>query len=291
MRLCVFFLIATTCIRGYDHVRSNNKSKNYDRLCVQNAMVKNNLCAKKVCTQVVCADSIQTQNLQDPVLRVSTLTTDTVTAVQAIITNITGIETINGQSIESLGGTGPTGAAGAQGAEGAPGANGLTGNTGPRGLTGPTGLPTSPQNYLMATKDDIQQAQAFSIDPQVVTSVIPFFISGWTVDGTNTIFTCQQTAIYQISYSLTFNTTDNSPAPIQGVILLNGTATANAIPASYAGGYYTGNNGELVSLFQTFLISLSAGDQLRLAFIAEPPIQLNLGIFSTSATLAINRVG
>ncbi len=266
--------------------------KNYDQLCVEKAIVGQNVCAATVCAQSLCAGSIQTQNLEDPAITLTRLAVDTIDAQQANIAVLTGVQTINGSPIDQLGGTGSTGPAGAQGAQGAPGPDGLTGNTGPRGVTGPAGASIVAQNFFMGTKEDIQVVPQFPTNPQVVTSLIPLLGNGWTADGTNSIFTCPQTSTYQISYSLTFNTTDNSPAPIQGVVLLNGTGLANAIGVSYAGGFYSGNNGQLVSLSHTFLIQLSQGDQLRLGFIADQPIQLNLDVFlSTSATIAINRVG
>lgn len=288
----IYFLIAASSSCATSSRISCSQAKNYDQWCVEKALVGQNLCASNICAQAVCTDVVQAETVQDPVITLTTLTADAIEAQQAAITFLTGVLTINGNPINQVAGTGPTGPAGAAGAQGAPGPDGLTGNTGSRGPTGPAGVATIPQSYFMGAKTDTQQAQSLPFTPQVVTGLTPVASNGWTIDGTNTILTCPQTATYQISYSLTFNTTDNSFAPIQGLVLLNGTGLGNDIGVSYAGGFYSGSNGQIVSMSQTFLIQLSVGDQIRLAFIAQPPIQLTaVGFNSTSATLAINRVG
>ncbi|BDC34815.1 hypothetical protein Noda2021_07730 [Candidatus Dependentiae bacterium Noda2021] len=313
MRKISFFIFATMLVANTQHAYSeqtnldaladdimqtesdgerSNKCKTYDRVCAQKIAVKHNLCAHQVTAQSVCANEIQTQSLSADTLSAELLRSDVITADSATITNITGVLTLNGLPLSVFGEFGPTGAQGTQGATGAPGLSGLTGNTGLQGQTGNTGAIQNPQSFIMSEKDDLQAA-ADTFDPQIISFTFDIISSGWVRAGA--VFTCPQTSLYQISYSLNFDTSDTSPAPITGLVLLNGTTVGNAIPSSYSASAFAGQSTP-TALFQTFIVSLTAGDELRLAFIAEPlgvlnPSPIQLIPSPISATIAINRIG
>jgi hypothetical protein len=203
------------------------------------------------------------------------------------VSNLTGVETINGLPITGILNLGPTGNTGPQGSQGPTGNSGNQGAQGPIGFTGITG-PVAPASFFFrASKNDTQTAIA-STDPQVVNFTSTDFADGWT-NTANTVYTCPSTGVYEISYSISFGRSANGAAvPAQAMILLNGIALANIVSQSVEQATVPTSLLTAQSLAHTMLLSLTQGDQIRLAFIAQPPVLVS-GL-ANNAMLSVNRV-
>lgn len=288
LKIGALTVLVTNTLAMYtnDELLTKKKIKQYTTVCANQLLVKNNLIVGGQTTATTtCANTVETEILNANTIQVVNLASNIINASGATITNITGLSGINGVPINGIINNAPTGPAGATGPIGATGITGITGNTGPRGFTGFTGSATTAAlNYVQALKTNTQAAAATAA-PQLVTFSSNPAIQGWTSDLT--AYTCPATAIYQISYSMTFDTTDNSAAGLQAVVLLNGVVIGSAIPDSYAAHYYNAF-GAPITLSQTFIVSLNQNDVLRLAFVAQPPIELTP--VTNSATMSINRI-
>lgn len=288
LKIGALSVLATNALADHaiDDLETKKKIKQYTSVCANHLVIKNNLSVGGQSTATTtCANTVQTDVLNAGTIQAVNLFSDIINASGATITNITGLSGINGIPLNGIINNAPTGPAGNTGPIGATGITGITGNTGPLGFTGFTGsATTAAQNYVQALKTNTQAAAATAA-PQLVTFSSNPAIQGWVSDLT--AYTCPSTAIYQISYSMTFDTTDNSAAGLQGVVLLNGVAIGSAIPDSYATHYYNAF-GSPITLSQTFIVSLTQNDVVRLAFVAQPPIQLTP--VANSATMSINRI-
>ncbi|WP_024422636.1 BclA C-terminal domain-containing protein, partial [Bacillus safensis] len=168
----------------------------------------------------------------------------------------------------STGPTGPTGATGITGSTGPTGATGITGSTGPTGTTGITGAtgPTGATGITGATGTggftDTALYAANSSGPTIVTVAggtnipLPDFqnITGFTANGTSTVFTVLQTGKYYITYQV--NTT--TALLISTRLLLNGATTISGSVQSPVISTSLINN--------TVIVNLTAGNTISLQF-------------------------
>ncbi|MEH7651710.1 BclA C-terminal domain-containing protein, partial [Bacillus safensis] len=154
------------------------------------------------------------------------------------------------------GSTGPTGATGITGSTGPTGATGITGATGPTGATGITGA-TGTGGFT-----DTALYAANSSGPTIVTVAggtnipLPNFqnITGFTANGTSTVFTVLQTGKYYITYQV--NTT--TALLISTRLLLNGATTISGSVQSPVISTSLINN--------TVIVNLTAGNTISLQF-------------------------
>ncbi|MGG3413377.1 hypothetical protein ABER77_00005, partial [Bacillus safensis] len=166
------------------------------------------------------------------------------------------------------GSTGPTGATGITGSTGPTGATGITGSTGPTGATGITGStgPTGATGITGATGTggftDTALYAANSSGPTIVTVAggtnipLPNFqnITGFTANGTSTVFTVLQTGKYYITYQV--NTT--TALLISTRLLLNEATTISGSVQSPVISTSLINN--------TVIVNLTAGNTISLQF-------------------------
>lgn len=258
-------------LRITDSVQINQSAQIFQRACL-NRLVTGNLATTALNASVGNASNTEFTNLI-----VNTL----------IVANLTGVQTINGLPVTGILNLGPTGNTGPQGSQGPTGNSGNQGVQGPIGFTGITG-PVAPASfYFRASKTDFQTAIA-SNDPQVVNFNSTDFADGWT-NTANTVYTCPSTGVYEISYSITFGRSASGAATTaQSMILLNGIALANIVSQSVEQATVPTSLLRSQSLAHTMILSLAQGDQIRLAFIAQPPVQVS-GI-ANNATLSVNRI-
>ncbi|MGE6976030.1 BclA C-terminal domain-containing protein, partial [Bacillus safensis] len=173
-------------------------------------------------------------------------------------TGITGATGPTGAT-GNTGPTGPTGATGITGTTGDTGATGITGATGPTGATGITGAtgPTGTGGFT-----DTALYAANSSGPTIVTVAagtnipLPNFqnITGFTANGTSTVFTVLQTGKYYITYQV--NTT--TALLISTRLLLNGATTISGSVQSPVISTSLINN--------TVIVNLTAGNTISLQF-------------------------
>ncbi|MCY7738250.1 collagen-like protein, partial [Bacillus safensis] len=155
--------------------------------------------------------------------------------------------------------TGATGPTGATGITGATGATGITGATGPTGVTGVTGVTGATGTGGFT---DTALYAANSSGPTIVTVAggtnipLPNFqnITGFTANGTSTVFTVLQTGKYYITYQV--NTT--TALLISTRLLLNGATTISGSVQSPVISTSFINN--------TVIVNLTAGSTISLQF-------------------------
>ncbi|WP_457921608.1 BclA C-terminal domain-containing protein, partial [Bacillus pumilus] len=191
------------------------------------------------------------------------------------------------------GSTGPTGATGITGATGATGATGITGATGPTGVTGITGATgiTGSTGPTGATGTggftDTALYAANSSGPTIVTVAggtnipLPNFqnITGFTANGTSTVFTVLQTGKYYITYQV--NTT--TALLISTRLLLNGATTISGSVQSPVISTSFINN--------TVIVNLTAGSTISLQFFGAVVTAILVGGGGAAgATLTIIRL-
>ncbi|MGE1210046.1 BclA C-terminal domain-containing protein, partial [Bacillus pumilus] len=187
------------------------------------------------------------------------------------------------------GATGATGSTGITGATGATGSTGITGATGPTGATGITG-PTGVTGVTGATGTggftDTALYAANSSGPTIVTVAggtnipLPNFqnITGFTANGTSTVFTVPQTGKYYITYQV--NTT--TALLINTRLLLNGTTTISGSVQSPVISTSFINN--------TVIVNLTAGNTISLQFFGAVVTAILVGGGATGASLTIIRL-
>lgn len=204
-----------------------------------------------------------------------------------LVSNITGLETINGTPVTGILNLGPTGNTGPEGNQGFTGNSGAQGAQGPIGFTGNTG-PVAPASFfLRASKGDTQVATS-TTDPQIIRFTATDFTDFW-FSILNQNYVCPSTGVYEISYQISFSrVTDGARTSAQGMVLLNGSSTGNIIPQSVGQVTVNGSSNFSQSLTHTFIIALSENDEISLAFIAQPPV--NLAGITNVATISINRI-
>lgn len=258
-------------LRVTDSMKVNQSAQIFARACL-NRLATTNLTTTSLIASVGNAANTEFTNLV-----VDTL----------LVANLTGVQTINGLPVTGILNLGPTGNTGPQGAQGPTGNSGNQGAQGPTGFTGITG-PVAPASfYFRASKTDTQTAIA-STDPQVVNFSSTDFADRWT-NTANTVYTCPSTGVYEISYLITFGrSVGGAVTSAQSMVLLNGTALANIISESVEQATVSAFPNIPQSLSHTFVISLTQGDEIRLAFIAQPPVVLT-GI-ANIATMSVNRI-
>lgn len=258
-------------LRITDSVQINQSAQVFQRACL-NRLATTNLTTTSLIASVGNAANTEFTNLV-----VDTL----------LVANLTGVQTINGLPVTGILNLGPTGNTGPQGAQGPTGNSGNQGAQGPTGFTGITGPVAPAAFYFRASKTDTQDAIA-STDPQVVNFSSTDFADGWT-NTANTVYTCPSTGVYEISYSISFGRpTSGAATTAQSMILLNGIALANIVSQSVEQAIVPASLLRAQSLAHTMILSLAQGDQIRLAFIAQPPVQVS-GI-ANNATLSVNRI-
>ncbi|MGG1585594.1 BclA C-terminal domain-containing protein, partial [Bacillus pumilus] len=182
------------------------------------------------------------------------------------------------------GDTGPTGVTGATGDTGPTGVTGATGDTGPTGATGITGAtgPTGTGGFT-----DTALYAANSSGPTIVTVAggtnipLPNFqnITGFTANGTNTVFTVLQTGKYYITYQV--NTTTalliNTRLLLNGATTISGSVQSPVISTSFI------NN--------TVIVNLTAGNTISLQFFGAVVTAILVGGGGAAgATLTIIRL-
>lgn len=248
----------------------------------RSALVRSNVCLKALQTQALISTAINAQATRSAIAQFDQLVANTV-----LVSNITGLETINGAPVTGILNLGPTGSTGLQGAQGPTGNTGNQGAQGPTGFTGYTGPVAPPSFFLRTSKQDTQVA-VLTPDPQVITFTATDFTDLW-FNALNQTYVCPATGVYEISYQISFSRlTDGARTSAQGMVLLNGTSAGNIIPQS-VGQVTIGTFSNFPqSLSLTFIVSLAENDQIRLAFIAQPPVYLS-GITNV-ATISINRI-
>lgn len=243
-------------------------------------------------TGKTCLNQLQTKAIistafNAPVSRSARTHFDQLVANILLVSNITGLETINGIPVTGILNLGPTGSTGPQGSQGLTGNTGAQGPQGATGFTGYTG-PVAPPSFFLRTSKQDSQVAVLTTDPQVITFTATDFTDLW-FSALNQTYVCPSTGVYEISYQISFSRlTDGARTSAQGMVLLNGTSAGNIIPQS-VGQVTIGTFSNFPqSLSLTFIISLAENDQIRLAFIAQPPVYLS-GITNV-ATLSINRI-
>ncbi|MEH7203462.1 BclA C-terminal domain-containing protein, partial [Bacillus safensis] len=195
----------------------------------------------------------------------------------------------------STGPTGPTGATGSTGPTGPTGRTGVTGSTGPTGVTGITGVtgPTGPTGVTGITGatgtggfTDTALYAANSSGPTIVTVAggtnipLPNFqnITGFTANGTNTVFTVLQTGKYYITYQV--NTT--TALLISTRLLLNGDTVPGSVQSPVLSTSFINN---------TLIVNLTAGSTISLQFFGAIVTAILVGGGgATGATLTIIRL-
>ena len=194
---------------------------------------------------------------------------------------------------------GPQGIQGPIGLTGTQGPIGLTGTQGPIGLTGtqgsigpqgPPGTSITNQNYTWCVKTNTQTvvgADTF----QNILYTIPVIIDGWTYNIVNGEFTCNQTGIYIVAYTVVMSAVGRARvgsvrAVINGLELI-GTATTENIQSSSINQIW--NN--------IFMMNITSGDIFALQFAGNSDGNVTIdftpaiaGETPISATIVISRI-
>jgi hypothetical protein len=233
-------------------------------------------------TQALTSQVLSAQAARSSYTEFNQLITNTV-----MVSHVTGLGTINGTPVTGILNLGPTGNTGPDGNQGFSGNSGPQGAQGPIGFTGNTG-PVAPASFfLRASKSDTQVATS-TTDPQIISFTATDFTDFW-FSILNQNYVCPSTGVYEVSYQISFSrVTDGARTSAQGMVLLNGSTAANIIPQSVGQVTVNGSSNFSQSLSHTFIISLSENDEISLAFIAQPPV--NLAGITNVATISVNRI-
>lgn len=241
----------------------------HDAVSVQGGTTVTDAYANTVAACSLNATTVTAQSVQT-----SSLVADTL-----LVTTLTGVQSINGTGVPS--GAGSTGNTGPQGPQGLPGTQGIPGPQGATGFTGNTGPKAPATNYFRASLST-------PFTPSVGTQAITFdsldFAQGWTTSN-NTAFVCPETAVYEISYVISFRTAPlASPAALQALILLNGFTLFESV--QYRAFLNSGSSIE--SATYTFISFLPAGAQISLGFVGQSNISFDN--IPNIATLSVNKI-
>lgn len=256
--LCALLIATYLPISSCELETLASEHKN-DNTCVRKAK---NADVLQVCRSLSAICGIRTKNLITPLLAANRinacsvaaqdatfgdLTTVNLVATQAVIAHLTGVQSINGNSFFD-------------GIPGATGITGITGNTGPagqgatgaQGAAGPTGVFV--QDNLFQVNKTTQQT--FNTPSTTIDFNNTNFNNNWV--NTNTTFTCPETGLYRVSYSLTAITLTGGYFLVQ--VTVNNLAV---LPQSQVGATIDSNNPETASY--SFLAFFNQGDVLRLS--------------------------
>jgi hypothetical protein len=241
----------------------------HDAVSVQGGTTATDAYASTVAACSLNATTVTAQSVQ----------TSSLVADSLLVTTLTGVQSINGTGIPS--GAGSTGNTGPQGPQGLPGPQGIPGPQGATGFTGNTGPKAPATNYFRASLST-------PFTPSVGTQPITFdsldFAQGWTTSN-NTAFVCPETAVYEISYVISFRTAPlASPAELQALILLNGITLFESV--QYRAFLNSGSSIE--SATYTFISFLPAGAQISLGFVGQSNISFDN--IPNIATLSVNKI-
>ena len=169
------------------------------------------------------------------------------------------------------GSTGATGSSGPTGATGSTGSTGATGSTGPTGITGPTGPASVGSNIYGTFSSSITQLAGITgvADTETIvtynTDEGSQGITHETPTGGNwSQITVTKAGVYEIGISPEINMSQSTNSTISFWLKLNGTA----VPRSNSE-VRVANNGDISFPFVPFILSLSAGDYLQVAFSSD----------------------
>lgn len=207
-------------------------------------------------------------------------------------TGVTGAIGSTGQT-GSGGATGATGATGFTGATGASGI-GLAGNT---GATGATGIDLASANYLFSYATTIlNTVDNNNWDPIQFNFPLDIIIDGWTQPDVFS-YQCNQTGLYLISYDIFLNPSfGNAPAQFFARVV-RGPVGGPFVYIDHSGALNTidGINSNY-QLNKTFLVQLTAGDNIRLEVSTDQPtgsgavLVTQLGSAIDPVSIAITRI-
>ena len=207
---------------------------------------------------------------------------------------------IGPQGIQGIiGPIGPQGIQGPIGPQGIQGPIGLTGTQGPIGLTGtqgsigpqgPPGTSVTDQNYTWGIKTNTQTVVGANTFQNIIYTN-PVIINGWTYNIGTGDFTCNQTGLYRVAYTVVMSAVGGARvgsvrAVINGIEII-GTATTENIQSSSINQIW--NN--------IFIMNVTSGDIFSLQFAGNSDGNVTIdftpaiaGETPISATIVITRI-